>query len=719
MMDENQYAAFKISADGFVKQFEKQKDKKMVLYGIGQYTASLLPKLSSFHVVGLMDGDDSNIGKTIYGYKVLSLEEAEKEADFIIINTSPFYWEMIFRRIQNSKIPVYYVNGALAERKPLSYIVDEKCKISFDAIRQKIDCADVVSFDFYDTLVMRLIYSPGDIFRITEQRIRNDMGREIPFVELRNKVAAELAGEEYTLEQIYQCMERYIDQSTCEKMKLLELDTEMKLTVARKDMAALFAYAVQEGKEVYILSDMYLSGKNIKIIAEKCGIVIEETNVWVSCELGKSKKNGGMWEEFARKAAGRSVVHFGDSFVGDGEKPRHVGIETAYIPSPTELLKNSALVKITPYINSLHSSYVMGVLLNEIFNSPFIYEKADEVLKIESCKTFGKCIFGDVTLTYLLKILSEIKKRKIENLVFLARDGYFLKQNFDLLCKQMGINIPSFYLFVSRKVIMGAASDIKEAYLGLVKSNYNGNFAAYLGDRFGVKVDEADRHSDQKCCMPNDYPEVGEWLRPYEEEICIHLAQYRDNYKKYLKRFAWEKKSAVVDICYMGTIQYWLSRITDTEITGFYFVADMSEENSYQKANPMIPCFQEENDPKAEKSYIWKNHKLIESLYTAPYGMMKSVDEYGNFETYPLGNNQKHFMEREQINTGINEFISEYVEICREIGIDLYANQLDPKFTDVLFGIFFDGGIVYGETIKKCFWHEDGFINSTKEYSLF
>ncbi len=718
-MKDGQYAAFKNSAEEFVKEFGNRKNQKIAIYGIGQYTASLLPELNDFHIVGLMDGDQTNIGKMIYGYKVLSLEEAEKEADVIIINTSSFYWEMIFQRIENSKIPVYYANGELAHKKKSSYIIDEECKISFAVMKQKIDDADVVSFDFYDTLVMRLVYSPGDILKITEQRIRSVLSVEIPFVELRNRAVAELTGKEYTLDEIYQCMEKYVDRSKCERIKLLEIDTEMKLTIARKDMVELFKYAVRKGKEVYVLSDMYLSGETIKEIAAKCGMDIGEEHLWVSCEVGKSKKSGGMWELFSQKITDKKAIHFGDSVVGDEEKPQNVGVTAVHIPGPAELLRNSALVKITPYINSLHSSFVMGILLNEIFNSPFTYEKTEEVLEIASCKTFGKCIFGDITLTYLLKILSEVRKQKIENLVFLARDGYFLKQDFDLLCKQVGVNVSSFYLFVSRKVILSAASDDDEAYLRLVKSDYNGDFASYLWDRFGIRIDAGDCHINQKCCMPNDYSEVSEWLKPYDEDICVSLMRYRQNYRKYLNQFEWKKKSAVVDICYTGSIQYWLSRIVDTEITGFYFVADLSEENRFQKANPMIACFQEENDLKAEKSHIWKNHKLIESLYTAPYGMVRSIDEYGNFETYPSGNNQKHFVEREQINAGIQEFISEYIKMYEEIGFDMQSSETDPQFTDTLFGVFFDGDILFGETIKKCFWHEDGFINSSKEYSLF
>ena len=717
-MNNGQYAAFKSSAEIFVEQFKDVKDKKIVIYGIGQYTATVLTKLKDFHVIGLLDGDTSNIGKIVYGYRVLSVKEAEETADLIIINTSSFYWDMIFKRIEDIKIPVYYANGSKACKKADSYIIQECVKISFSEMKKQIDSVDIVTFDFYDTLVMRFVYSPRDILKIVEKRVERELGERFFYGELRNRAEAELINCEYTLDDIYRNMERHIGKEKCEKMKFLEVDTEKKMTIARADMVRLFDYAVQSGKEVYILSDMYLPKRVIKSIAKQCGIEIDSEHLWISGELKKSKKDGTMWQLFAEKTEGRQVVHFGDSLIGDEEQPRNAGIKSIHIPSAVELLKNCVLVKSVPFINSIYSSINMGLILNELFNSPFVYDKSGNIFSINSCKVFGKCIFGDVSLTYLLKILSELKHKQIENLIFFARDGYFLKRSFELLCKELGINISSHYLYVSRRAILCAASEYKDAYMCLMKSDYNGNFETYLKERFDIQIKEDDIHLSNYCSMPNDYQTVKEWLIPYKENIQRNLGTFRKNYRKYLEEFDWEK-SAVVDICYRGSIQYWLSKVIHENIIGFYFVADMSEENEFNKANLMIPCFQEEEDLRAEKSQIWKNHKIVESLYTAPYGTIKGIDKDGNYETFTLGNNQKHFIEREEMNNGINEFISQYTKIIRELELTVFDVGIDPKFTDALFGNFFVGDIAFGEVIKKCFWHEDSFINSSKEYELF
>lgn len=144
-MNDNQYDAFKSSAQGFIEQFKNVKDKKIVIYGIGQYTATLLPKLDDFHIIGLLDGDDSNIGKIVYGHRILSVKEAEETADLIVINTSSFYWEMIFKRIENIKIPVYYANGSRAYKKKVAYTIHEKVKTSCDEMKKQIDHADIVT----------------------------------------------------------------------------------------------------------------------------------------------------------------------------------------------------------------------------------------------------------------------------------------------------------------------------------------------------------------------------------------------------------------------------------------------------------------------------------------------------------------------------------------------------------------------------------------------
>ena len=80
-MDNNQYNSFIKSAEKFIEVFEEYKNKNIVLYGLGQYTATLINLAKEYHFIGLLDGDEKNISKRVYGLKVLSLDHPDLRRD--------------------------------------------------------------------------------------------------------------------------------------------------------------------------------------------------------------------------------------------------------------------------------------------------------------------------------------------------------------------------------------------------------------------------------------------------------------------------------------------------------------------------------------------------------------------------------------------------------------------------------------------------------------
>ena len=97
---------YQLEIENFIERFGKYSSARIVLYGIGRYTATLLEGLSGFHIVGLMDKDLGNVGKVMFGVPVIDKETAEREADIVIINTAETYWDVIYSRIRDIRIPV-------------------------------------------------------------------------------------------------------------------------------------------------------------------------------------------------------------------------------------------------------------------------------------------------------------------------------------------------------------------------------------------------------------------------------------------------------------------------------------------------------------------------------------------------------------------------------------------------------------------------------------
>ncbi|MEG0688744.1 MAG: hypothetical protein RR466_08650 [Hungatella sp.] len=136
----------------FEKNFKNFKKSKIVLYGIGRMTATLLPMLQEYRIMGLMDRDETNIGKCYYNQLVLSEEEVEKQADLVIINTAQTYWKTIYKRICNLEIPIYYLDGSIARIEPEQnqYETLDYWKTSYAELEEKIEAHDVISFDIFD-----------------------------------------------------------------------------------------------------------------------------------------------------------------------------------------------------------------------------------------------------------------------------------------------------------------------------------------------------------------------------------------------------------------------------------------------------------------------------------------------------------------------------------------------------------------------------------------
>lgn len=699
------------------------REKKIVLYGLGQYTASLLSVAEGFHFIGLMDGDANNIGREIYGLKVIGIEEARKKADLIIINTSSFYWDLIYERIANIGVPVYFSNGERAIRKKQQKnLSDDERNISMERVKAAINCADIVSFDIYDTLLMRLVCSPSDVFKLIELRLEHINKRKIPFREMRNNAVGELEKENYTLEEVYDRMrEIYPNEDTLSFQKI-ELEVESAVTVGRKDMIKIYQYAIEQHKDIYILSDMYLPLDFLLNILAQNGVDIDKGHLWISGEISASKNDKNMWKRYMENVVKeKKALHIGDSAKADIEYAKEAGIQTLKIASAADMLKEIVPIEIWANMNSLYASITTGIVVNELFNSPFSWNGMDEKFCIHTCRQFGRIVFGNVVLTYLLWLLEESHKRQISKLIFLSRDGYFLQQDYlKLVCKLHLKSAPEAeYMYISRKAVLTLAAKDEKAFSTLLGFSYIGNFRNYLKDRFDVDTMEDDEHAEREIQLPNDQDKIKDWIKPYLNKIYETINSHCKRYSDYINEFTWDSATAIVDICYTGTIQYWLAKILNMDLTGFYCVANVSDENPFKANNEMITCFQKEDDCLAETSALWKNHKIVESFFTAPYGMMKSMNRFGEFITYETSNNQKYFIQRELINEGCNEYIADYVQLLKKIKIPFEKIETDSIFVDVLFGNWFQNKIAYSSTIKKCFWHEDGFINSDKEVSLF
>ena len=159
--------------DAFHRNFEtlRHRGAPVAIYGIGDKTRILLEHNAGFNFVGLMDRDSA--GSVVYGLPVFHDHEVAARAECIIIVANMSVAPLIRKRIEHLSplhgLKIFYVNGRDASGPQLR--PRETGHQDPEGLKREIDQCDVVSFDLFDTLVMRKVLRPTDIFDIVAREL--------------------------------------------------------------------------------------------------------------------------------------------------------------------------------------------------------------------------------------------------------------------------------------------------------------------------------------------------------------------------------------------------------------------------------------------------------------------------------------------------------------------------------------------------------------------
>lgn len=188
-------------------------------------------------------------------------------------------------------------------------------------LARQLTAFDVVSFDLFDTLLLRAVRRPEDAFSLVGAKLYfPDFQRlrvEAEALARRRKEAAWGTGE-VTLREIWEELSILTGLSPQEGMDA-EFQVERALCRGNPYFIPVVQALRREGKPLCLLSDMYLPGEFLQDLAEKAGFGRFD-KVLVSGEAGVSKGNGGLYERLRREfPAGTRIAHVGDNPHSDGD----------------------------------------------------------------------------------------------------------------------------------------------------------------------------------------------------------------------------------------------------------------------------------------------------------------------------------------------------------------------------------------------------------------
>ncbi len=729
-----QKSKYEIEIEKFRHVFSEIKNKRVAIYGMGRRSATLLPGITDFNIVGVLDRDESNVGKELCGIKVISIKDVSTDADVIIINSDPSNYEIIYKRIAKDVIvPVYYADGRLAclSDKDTSYEQNEYWQSSYQELKDKIDKVEVVSFDIFDTLIMRKIFSPEDVFRLLEEKVRVELKLDCEIANVRAQ-AASMCGSYATINEIYQYIKQQtnlIDKNIIDIMQL-EKDIDIDLCITRRDIADLYEYCLTCGKEVYLISDMYYTLQDIKRILDKCGVKVpDDEHIWISCEKKADKVSGSLWEKYS-KLVSKDIrcLHIGDNKTGDAKNPVIYGIDSYYIMSAKDMLMKSSISELASSVNTVSDSICLGLVAAKLLNSPFALCSTNGKVSYDDSEIYGYCVYGPLLEKFLIWLYYNSRKDGIDKLLFFARDGYFLEKDYKVVSELLndGYEQDWCYLPISRRLIYMATMENEDDFKRVVAFPYVGTFAEYMKSRFGIIVTEVtSEYNNRQINAVGDSKDILEWIQPYKDEIIKKAKRERENYLRYLKTDGDMQKGltyGTVDLGYYGTNQYYLQRLTGIKTKGYCFYACLGKDNVYISDISMTGCFQYGDDYTAEKSIVRKKNMYIETFITAPHGMISYIDNQGKMICKPDGKSQEYFDIKEKVNCGAVDFIVNYINIYKAVLAvnskehkklmqdrresledNLFCNVLNGicnVSNDILEGFYFDNDFVGGKEIK-------------------
>ena len=601
------------------------------------------------------------------------------------------------RKLEHPEKYPYYEEKLLYAEGSESSISKRKSPVEFAAELSKYD---VISFDVFDTLILRPFSSPADLFFLLGnelgymdfKRIRMEMewkAREIKYKKEKHY--------EVNLEEIYKVLseETGINAEYAEKR---EVELEYEFCFANPYMKEVVAELQRLGKRIIITSDMYLNTCQIQTLLEEC-YQSKFDAYYVSCDLGKSKSRGDLYDEVRsreEKLCGRqglTFVHVGDNTVADIENSEKHGFDSRLYVNVNAVGK----IYRPDDMSSITGSVYRGLINAHIHNGLREYTREYE---------YGY-IYGGLFVTGYCQFIHEyVHQHKTERILFLARDGDVLIKAYQFLYPE-DIKMCRYVYWSRLAATKMAAKYFKYDYFRRFlyhKVNQGYTMGKILGamdlDNMINDLENVTGLSSEVKLTDKNVQTVKTFLMNSWEYVLEHYADQLEAGKQYFSEILGSCKNAVaVDIGWAGSgaivLDYIVNNIWNMDCPIIGIIAgtntchneepDASE--TFLQSGKLVSYLYSQR----ENRDLWKYHNpgklhnlYWEKLLDAPMGSFIGfyLDKNNHYE-FRFKDWKEDQDEIEEIQRGILEFVSEYIRFQTKMpqlgiisGRDAYAPMI-------------------------------------------
>jgi len=577
---------------------------------------------------------------------------------------------------QTEKYP-YYENKVL-------YSEDSESSISKRETPEELAAAlakyDVVSFDVFDTLVLRPFSSPTDLFFVLGdqlnymdfQRIRCEMEWRA-----REKKYKREKHYEVNIDEIYTVLseETGIDK---EMAMVSEINLENMYCFANPYMYKVVDKLLKLNKKIIITSDMYLNTQQIKELLWHSGYP-EFTAYYVSCDMNKSKNQGDIFEEIKqREGAKKTYAHVGDNYLADVKQAEKHG----FTPYHYYNVNATGMPFRTEDMSVITGGLYRGIVNSHIHNGLRKYSKEYE---------YG-FIYGGLFVTGYCQFIHEyVNSHDIDKILFLARDGDILSKAYAKMYPQEQEKIQYVYWSRLASTKMSARYFKYDYFRRFLYHKVNQKytlaqiFEAMELDDMLSEYCNAEQVSPQAELTDKNVDVLKKYLQNYWERVLGHYKEQLEAGKQYFLEILQNcRKAVAIDIGWAGSGAISLNFIVnDIWYMKCSIVGIIAGTNSCHNAEPdTSETFLQSGKlvsylySQRENRDIWKLHNPAkghnlywEMILDAPMASFKGfyLDETGNyiceFKDYNADINRI-----KQIQQGILEFVEQFDVIMKQIG---------------------------------------------------
>ena len=451
-------------------------------------------------------------------------------------------------------------------------------------LKESIERADAVSFDIFDTLLIRAYVKPTDLFSHME-RAENADGFCAERIAAERRCRQKNSDrEDITFDDIYDEID-----GKFKNLKEVELEYERRALRANPEVGELFRLAKELGKKVAIASDMYLPESFLLGVLQENGFGGAD-GVYISGALNKTKSGGSLFRHILEKfgIAPGGLLHIGDNRRSDCEIPRGLGIKCHHYKKISK-----RYFKKFKYLKKFYRAR------GGSFTASIITQLAGARLLLENprgnfWRDLGYRLAGPAAFAYANFVRREARKRNLTNLLFVARDGYLLRKIYNLY---------------------GGAA--KNAYV------YAPRILRYIRDMESLPPKDAGRVLDFFAEGGADARKIAGGRGGADPARILG-----ENFRKYARKFVSEgDRVGIVDTATMGfSSQDLLETALGTPVFGLYWSNMRECARGFKFA-----CFKPNgNYLFQEKGVFTIKWDLMEFLFSSPETSVKYVDAEGS-----------------------------------------------------------------------------------------